>query len=138
MSDTGQGRRLADFIGSWRLERQIRHGDGSVARFDGRAEWRAEGGGALCLETGTLTLPDGVAVQAERRYLWDEALQVRFQDGRFFHAVPPLGGRVAHDCPPDRYEATYDFAEWPRWRCTWRVRGPRKDYAMHGLYAPEG
>lgn len=140
MSVTGQGRgrRLADFIGAWRLEREIRHADGTIARFDGRAEWRLEAPGALCVETGTLTLPEGMAVQAERRYLWDADLQVRFADERFFHAVPPLGGVAAHDCPPDRYEATYDFADWPRWRCTWRVRGPRKDYVMHGRYVPEG
>ncbi|WP_375257916.1 DUF6314 family protein [Citreimonas sp.] len=135
MSDTGQGRGLADFIGAWRLEREIRHADGSVARFSGRAEWRPEGDGARCVETGTLTLPDGTAVQAGRNYLWDADLNVQFGDGRFFHAVPPAGGAAAHDCPPDRYEATYDFADWPRWRCTWRVRGPRKDYVMLGTYA---
>jgi hypothetical protein len=136
MRDAGQGRarELGDFLGAWALAREIRHGDGSVARFEGRAEWSLTGDGALCLESGTLTLPEGTALQGERRYRWDHALNVYFDDGRFFHAVPAAGGTAEHDCPPDRYLARYDFARWPSWDCTWQVRGPRKDYVMTGRY----
>ena len=133
-NDAARGRRLEDFLGVWRLDRQISHGDGTEARFVGRAEWRRAPGGALCHESGTLSLPDGTAFQAERRYFWDTALRVHFEDGRFFHAVPPQGGVAAHDCPPDRYAARYAFDAWPEWRCTWRVSGPRKDYVMRGRY----
>ncbi|MBS0123917.1 trigger factor [Aestuariicoccus sp. KMU-90] len=132
----GQARRrqLADFLGDWQIARDIRHADGSAARFEGRATWWTEGDGAICLESGTLILPGQGAFQAERRYLWAADLSVRFDDGRFFHAVPPEGGQAAHWCDPDQYDADYDFSAWPDWSCTWRVRGPRKDYTMSSRY----
>jgi hypothetical protein len=71
---------------------------------------------------------------AERRYLWSADLSVWFEDGRFFHNVPPHGGPTAHWCDPDQYDGQYDFADWPAFRVTWRVRGPRKDYRMETLY----
>ncbi|MCC1492589.1 DUF6314 family protein [Cognatishimia sp. F0-27] len=128
---------LEDFRGLWRLERMISHGDGTTARFEGRAAWAAAAEGAPtdldCVETGTLIL-NGQSFEAERRFRWDDTLRVWFDDGRFFHQVPPEGGTAAHWCDPDQYDAAYDFSGWPGWCCTWRVRGPRKDYRMVSRY----
>ena len=69
---------------------------------------------------------------AERRYLWDEKLNIYFEDGRFLYQVHALGEVAAHWCDPDRYDASYDFTDWPKWSCTWRVRG-----AAQGLYTAQ-
>jgi hypothetical protein len=128
-------RRLADFLGDWSLSREIVHDDGTRARFVGRACWRTEGAGALQEETGVLEMA-GQGFAAQRRYLWAEDLDVRFEDGRFFHRVPPLGGPVSHLCPPDHYAGVYQFAGWPDWEVRWRVSGPRKAYVMVSRYTP--
>ncbi|KUF11504.1 DUF6314 family protein [Pseudoponticoccus marisrubri] len=129
-------RELADFLGQWALSREIRHDDGSAARFDGLAEWRPEGDGALYVEQGTLEMPGQGRFAAERRYRWAADLAVFFEDGRYFHQVPARGGTDTHWCDPDRYEVSYDFADWPRWQARWRVRGPRKGYVMVSSYRP--
>lgn len=124
---------LADFIGDWRLSRQICHADGTRATFDGTARWEADG---TYVETGTLDM--GTArFSAERRYRWTDDLDVYFDDGRFFHAVPQCGGDAAHWCDPDQYDVTYDFSRWPEWTARWQVRGPRKDYVMLTTYAKD-
>ena len=132
------GRILADFIGPWRLERRIEHADGTQARFTGQALWQPEGTGALYLETGDMRLDGGAVFRAERRYRWDAGLNVFFDDGRFFHTVPPQGGAAAHWCAPDQYDVEYDFGQWSGlqtgWQTRWRVRGPRKDYLMTSDY----
>jgi hypothetical protein len=125
---------LEDFIGRWSLQRSITQADGSSARFEGQAEWQPRAGGALYVETGALVLPGG-RFHAERRYLWEADLTVRFEDGRFFHRVPPEGGATGHWCDPDQYDVTYDFAQFPLWSCRWRVRGPRKDYLLCSHYS---
>ena len=123
-------RRLSDFMGSaWRVSRQIKHADGTDATFSGQATWRAAPGGAIYEEVGTLCT--GCAqVEAHQVHLWDGQLNVHFQDGRFFHAVPPRGGPVHHECPPDTYVGLYDFAAEDAFTLRWRVTGPRKDYTM--------
>lgn len=124
---------LEDFIGRWRLSREIVHGDGTRARFGGVAEWSADG---AYVERGTLDM--GTArFAAERRYRWTEDLEVYFDDGRFFHTVPRTGGQTSHWCDPDQYDVTYDFSAWPEWAARWQVRGPRKDYVMTSTYRPD-
>jgi hypothetical protein len=125
---------LDDFAGVWALERTIQHEDGTGARFTGHAVWRPDANGLAYHETGEMVLAEGVRFMAERRYLWSADLSVWFEDGRFFHNVPPHGGPTAHWCDPDQYDGHYDFADWPNFRITWRVRGPRKDYRMETLY----
>lgn len=128
-------RRLAEFLGTWEVRREIVQDDGARGVFDGRARWRAEGQGAVYVETGQLTL-GAQSFAAERRYRWSADLTVSFEDGRLFHHVPPEGGEVSHWCPPDQYDGSYDFANWPRWRVVWRVTGPRKAYVSTTLYSP--
>jgi hypothetical protein len=127
------GRRLSDFLGQWRLEKDIRQADGGSARFEGTATWDADG---LYQETGLLRLASGDQMRAERRYLWRAPLAVYFEDGRFFHEVPPEGGEAYHHCAPDDYRVHYDFSDWPRWIAVWQVAGPRKGYEMSCLYVP--
>jgi hypothetical protein len=122
---------LSDFAGRWKLERDI----SPVARFLGYAEWRAEDGLMHYIEKGNLEIAGQTPMVAERRYCWDADLNIYFDDGRFFHQVPALGGDAAHWCDPDQYDATYDFTHWPQWSCTWRVSGPLKNYTLHSQYS---
>ncbi|MGH1413029.1 MAG: DUF6314 family protein [Pelagimonas sp.] len=127
-------KQLSDFLGSWSLERDIQHADGNQAQFHGQATWTADRDGANYLETGELVMPGQGVFRSERRYRWDRDLRVFFDDGRYFHTVPALGGETAHWCDPDQYDASYNFENWPHWSCQWRVRGPRKDYEMTSRY----
>ena len=129
---------LADFLGDWRLTREIRHADGTLGRFEGVADWVRSENGALYTERGTLVIEGQGEFQAERRYGWDSDLRVFFDDGRFFHQVPGQGGSAGHWCDPDQYDVTYDFSAWPEWHCRWRVLGPRKDYVMTTGYRRAG
>lgn len=131
---TAPARRLAEFEGLWQLERRVTDGSGRQARLSGEARWTREGEALAYHEAGLLTMQDGPPIRAERRLTWRAGLQVFFEDGRFFHAVPPLGGRVSHWCDPDSYEGNYDFDAWPDFEVSWVVNGPRKDYHMHTIY----
>ncbi|GFE52338.1 hypothetical protein So717_40910 [Roseobacter cerasinus] len=128
------GRTLGDFIGRWRLTRQIRHTGGAQAEFAGHAVWQPEAQELIYHETGLLQMPGSQPMQAERKYLWREGLCVYFDDGRFFHQVPARGGNAEHWCDPDTYSVRYDFADWPAFSTAWTVRGPRKDYEMSSQY----
>jgi hypothetical protein len=127
-------RDLSDFEGNWKIKRDITPASGPAARFSGHAEWVAENGIMQYIEMGTLELVGQKPMMAERRYRWDADLNIYFDDGRFFHQVPAIGGEAAHWCNPDQYDVTYDFTRWPEWSCTWRVRGPRKNYTLNSQY----
>jgi hypothetical protein len=88
-----------------------------------------------------LMFPDQPPMEGRRQYLWHAApagVSVCFDDGRAFHdiALDGTAAQAAHWCDPDQYDVRYDFADWPRWRSVWDVRGPRKDYAMTTDYWP--
>ena len=136
MSHTPTARTLSDFAGQWRLERQIVHAYGTTAQFSGTATWTPDGDRLRCVEEGSLRIADGPAMTGQRVYLWDAGLQVYFDDGQFFHRVPPLGGDSGHWCDPDQYDGSYDFSAWPAFTVTWSVRGPRKAYLMSSRYDP--
>ncbi|THH38273.1 trigger factor [Aliishimia ponticola] len=129
-------RQLADFEGTWRIMRQITHADAPDAQYEGTAHWTPDEAGLLYQENGILTVTGHPPMQTERRYLWRAPLDVYFEDGRFFHTVPPGGGETRHWCAPDDYRVTYRFAAWPRFETVWRVQGPAKDYTMVSRYAP--
>ncbi|MEM9637919.1 MAG: DUF6314 family protein [Pseudomonadota bacterium] len=134
MQSDRRPRILADFEGSWRLERHIAHADGTEARFDGVAVWSADSRGLAYHESGSLRITDAPAMQAERRYLWTADLDVYFEDGRFFHRVPDAGGEADHWCDPDRYVVRYDFSSWPAFTAVWQVSGPKKCYRLRSHY----
>ncbi|WP_301182904.1 DUF6314 family protein [Roseovarius sp. PS-C2] len=121
---------LADFEGRWRMARRIGQANGPDARLEGEACWSPVAEGLLCEERGVLSVEGQLPLAAHRRYLWRSDLSVWFDDGRYFHQVPGQGGPCGHWCDPDQYDGVYDFSRWPVWRCTWQVRGPRKDYRM--------
>lgn len=125
---------LDDFVGVWVMERRITQSDGSQARLNGQARWTPHEGGLSYAESGYLEMPGQKPVLAERRYHWDAALNVYFDDRRLFHQVPASGGSVSHWCDPDTYEGLYDFGAWPSFEVSWVVSGPRKDYHMHTIY----
>ena len=133
--------RLADFIGDWRLKREVTEASGAQARFLGVARFVPEGAGLRCLERGELVLEGGARMHAERACLWREEggrIHVSFADGRAFHDFVPDGQADArHWCDPDDYRVAYDFSGWPVWRAIWRVRGPRKDYTMVSDFSRE-
>lgn len=125
---------LADFSGTWEIARTITPHSGPVARFEGTACWVPSAQGLDCVETGTLRVEGTRPMQAERRFAWAPDLSVYFDDGRFFHKIPPRGGRTQHFCDPDTYVGTYDFSTWPDFCVTWDVQGPRKDYQMFSVF----
>ncbi|MBK0326943.1 trigger factor [Rhodobacteraceae bacterium F11138] len=129
-----QPRTLTDFRGSWQLEREISHADGTLAAFRGQALWQPDVQGLRYDETGHLTIQGRAPVTACQRYVWQPDLTVWFADGRFFHQVPAVGGATTHWCDPDRYEGVYDFDAWPAFRVIWQVDGPRKSYRMISTY----
>jgi hypothetical protein len=129
-------RQLRDFEGHWSLSRCILQDAGSEARFEGQAVWTPEADRLIYREVGTLTVADQPPMRAERCYHWHEGLRVHFEDGRFFHTVPPEGGEANHWCDPDSYHVRYDFTRWPAFDVTWHVIGPQKSYRMHSLYRP--
>lgn len=130
---------LTDFLGDWRLERQIDDRlAGAKGRFTGAAVFSAAGEGLQYRETGTLRF-GAQSFQAERVYHWRAEgpdIRVDFEDGRFFHAFDPAmtAPRAHHFCAPDDYTVSYDFADWPAWSATWTVKGPRKDYTSVTRY----
>ncbi|QJF51538.1 DUF6314 family protein [Roseobacter ponti] len=131
---TPDPRVLADFAGDWRLCKNVVQADGTRGRFEGTASWHPAGTGAEYTEAGRMTLGDAPPFHATRRYRWSQGLEVSFEDGRFFHQVPALGGATTHWCDPDRYDVVYDFSAWPEFNVSWRVKGPRKDYTLQCQY----
>ncbi len=131
---------LSDFEGSWRLERLIRDARaGQIVQADGSAVLRRAGDGLVYDETVTLRIPGQPAMTGTRRYLWRDAggrIAIHFADERYFHALHLGQARAEdhHDCPPDSYDAQYDFSGWPRWTVRWKVSGPRKSYEMETKY----
>lgn len=129
-----KARKLADFEGVWRISRQIEHGDGTRARFDGEGVFTPVPEGLDYRETGLMRIGAAPPLEARQHYRWDVGLNVFFPDGRLFHSVPPMGGQVQHFCDPDTYAGAYDFSDWPAFSVTWKVSGPRKSYRMASLY----
>jgi hypothetical protein len=133
---------LADFEGDWRLLRDIEdRRAGRAGRFEGTARFVSAPGGLAYREEGRLRIGDGPEMAATRGYFWREIaglVEVRFDDGRRFHAFDPRGDRpeAEHACPPDRYRVRYDFADWPRWCAEWQVAGPRKDQTILTRFNP--
>ena len=135
--------------GRWRLSRRIEDfRAGTEGGFEGEAQLYhdSEAPDRLRWEEAGVMRLGGVEAEGRRAYLWrlqpPALVEIRHEDGRFFHLLRLRGGEdaVRHDCPPDLYEGLYRFHGPDRWTLTWRVRGPRKDYRMETLHqrAPAG
>ncbi|WP_425099072.1 DUF6314 family protein [Tropicibacter sp. S64] len=132
---------MADFEGQWTYIRQIDDRTGlGQGQGAGEAVFTLDAAGLRYDESGTMAFATTPRMKNTRSYLWRLAprgIAVFFEDGRPFHTVDPGQGqpRAEHWCDPDQYDVTYDFSAWPAWSSTWRVRGPRKDYAMFTWYS---
>jgi hypothetical protein len=118
------------------LTRDILHSDGSHDAFEGEATFHRSGPRLIQDEYGWLTSDRSTApMKATRRYVWSASgnrVDVAFEDMRPFHSLS-LGSATpcaTYLCPPDRYEVSYDFREFPDWSTVWVVEGPRKNYRM--------
>jgi len=134
---TGIG--LDDFVGSWRLVREIEdHRLGQRGRFDGLASFVRVGGEVVQTERGVLRFGKADPMTATRVYRWREdtdGVAVHFEDGRSFHRFSPRHSDAAvHVCGNDTYKVTYGFENWPNWTSTWVVTGPRKDLLLRNEF----
>ncbi len=130
-----------DFVGEWRIDREITHDNAPPARFAGLARLELDGEGLSYAEAGELVIAGAPPMQAERQYLWRTGptggIEVFFADGRPFHAFDPNAAapQDRHWCDTDIYDVRYDFGDWPDWRADWRVSGPRKTYRMMSRFS---
>ena len=137
-----QPRSLSEFERSWSLSRTINDARaGQFVQAEGHAVLRPAENGLIYDEEVTLRIPGQAEMTGTRRYLWRDAgegIAVHFEDGRFFHTLKleHSQSRDHHDCPPDSYDAVYDFSAWPIWSVHWTVNGPRKAYEMKTEYRP--
>ena len=136
------GIELTDFIGIWRLEREIDDLRlGLKGRLDGRCVFASDGAELVQTETGVLRFGHAAPMQAQRVYRWraeGARLVVRFDDGRAFHDFgPDCEAGAEHLCGQDMYRVRYRFVEWPVWTSTWRVTGPRKDLILRSRFSRE-
>jgi hypothetical protein len=137
---------LAYLTGRWRVERDVRDlASGELGRFEGVTVFGAlADGGLLHEESGTFTW-QGVARPATRtlRFLPGDppgTADVRFADGRPFHALDLRSGRYVaeHPCAADLYRGEFTVRDAGRWHTVWRVGGPAKDLVLTTGYVREG
>ena len=140
---------MHEFLGRWSIQRDIKDIKAGVSgRLDGQVTLSPMPDGPedtlLYEEKGSLVFGQSAPLVAERRYLWKgtcgRVVDVMFEDGRPFHKID-LNCTMPFDthlCDPDFYEVSYDLREWPSWRCTWRVTGPRKDYRLETRFRKVG
>lgn len=130
-----------DFVGDWSIKRTIEDAkSNSTASFVGKAQIVEGHKEWVYSEQGELALATGAQFFAERKYFWhpnETGFDVFFEDKRFFHSFE-LGSaaQAQHWCDPDQYEVAYEFQQWPIWKSTWQVTGPRKNYVMSSQFQP--
>jgi len=140
MSDDVTVRGLADYVGRYKVARQIEDARAKASStFEGEAEIVATQDGATYTERGFLVMGEQ-RFAAERTYLWRSAgtrIDVLFADGRPFHDFDPVAGGKAteHLCGADWYRGGYGLTDWPVWTVTWDVEGPRKSYRSVTTYS---
>jgi Family of unknown function (DUF6314) len=158
VTPTGAGDLGPFLAGRWRVERSLREGDEEgtfigTAEFvvrapttqDGRVvermDWTEHGRLRLGRYDGVaqrrleLVRGEGSAGLASGATRWD-GWEVRFDDGRPFHALDLSGGVCAavHPCGEDVYEGDYRVLGEDAFDVRWRVRGPHKDQWIVSRY----
>jgi hypothetical protein len=140
--------------GTWRTGRTVRDlASGDEGRFDGVTVFEpfaspgspgVPGAGLTQREDGDFVW-QGVSRPAGRtlRLLpgpTPGTADVRFADGREFHALDLAAGRftATHPCAADLYEGEFTVLDADRWRTVWRVRGPAKDLVLTTDYTRTG
>lgn len=125
------------FRGVWRMARLVVEGGRVSAAFAGRCRFEPDGEGLVCEERGVLR-HDGGRYRSGRVTLWRfpgaGRVEVRFADGRPFHAFAADRPEAVHLCGADRYAVAYAF-EGDRFLSRWVASGPGKDYVMTTRYS---
>ncbi|MFI2414272.1 DUF6314 family protein [Streptomyces sp. NPDC018947] len=136
---------LAHLAGRWRTERKVRDlASGDTGRFTGTTLFESVAGGGLRgHESGVFTWR-GVSRPAERTLRYEPGAapgtaDVRFADGRPFHALDLTSGRhvADHPCAADLYRGEFTVRDADHWRTVWRVAGPAKDLLLTTEYTRE-
>lgn len=135
---------MMKLIGSWSFDRLI-EGQGTM---QGLAIFTPLNAESLAYrEQGTLKLPNGTALQAEREYIFgksDQGFKVFFKENppRLFHQVSlsasvagELSGSAGHLCDLDHYQSTYTLLADGGFVVRHAVSGPRKHYTMTTAFA---
>lgn len=127
---------FALFEGTWVFNRSI-SGSGTSA---GKATYIKEGSDTLLYrEDGLFTNLDGVSFQNFRMYCYrleNGLISVYFTDGKPFHTLQFDGDKATghHLCACDHYDAEYLFEAPDRFRLSYKVKGPKKDYTIETLF----
>jgi hypothetical protein len=134
-----RGARLDTYLlGTWHVERDVSDADLGEGRFRGSATFTPAGGGLAWTETGHLALAayDGPARRELQVVPAGEAWEVRFADGRPFHALDLATGACAveHPCGDDHYAGQYRLMGPDAFEVSWTVRGPHKDQRLASRY----
>ncbi|MCA6123545.1 hypothetical protein J6500_16820 [Bradyrhizobium sp. WSM 1704] len=131
--------------GSWSFDRVIE----GQATMQGRATFTPLDDASLAYcEQGTLRLPNGTELQAQREYIFRTCaggFDVFFKEAppRLFHRIAlhgavELTGDASHLCNLDTYRSTYSFRPDGQFTIRHVVSGPRKDYTMTTVYSRSG
>lgn len=130
--------------GRWRITRAIR----PHARFEGIATVAGDAdGGYLWREAGSLIMPDRRLSNTHRAYRYRidrDAKTVSIfyadgaQDGDLLHAFTPDATRHGamrhtHHCPPDHYRALLRVEGADKFRLSYVIKGPRKNYSIASI-----
>ena len=124
-------------VGTWSVRRALRdRRSGQTGAFTGTAAFEPDGAGLRWTEEGLVQF--GAHAGPARRRLAivpaGDGWQVRFADGRPFHALDLEGGPVEHACGADRYAGAYRLRDPDTLEVRWRVTGPRKDLEIATTY----
>jgi Arc/MetJ-type ribon-helix-helix transcriptional regulator len=126
---------MADFIvGNWTVSR-------TMIDFLARATYSFSGDAVVTAdaftEHGLMRIGDQ-DMPASRRYRLDvleHSTRILHADGRdFIELVPKAAQTVHHHCGADIYAGRFFFRGPDEWVETWRVKGPRKNYASLGRF----
>jgi hypothetical protein len=135
----------AYLAGAWQIRRVLNDKlRGEPGSFEGRAIFAPEQDHTLAYrEEGCLEL-GGFETLAHQSYLYafpaphraPHRAEVRFADGRPFHALDLSDGRWAaeHLCGRDLYRGRFRAEGAERWSVTWTVAGPRKDQVLESRF----
>lgn len=130
--------------GMWKLERSLEDGlRDETGALIGEARFVTADGGLDYREEGMLSLGahSGAAHQAYRYdFPTPGRAAVSFTDGRFFHDLDLTAGiwTCRHRCGDDDYAGEFRALNADLLRVLWRVKGPRKDMLLDGLYRRVG
>ncbi len=126
----------AYFEGRWSLLRRIEDRcHGLTGTLLGEARFEDHAKGLSYREAGRMRLGDYDG-RCHQSYLYSfpdtGRVEVRFADGRFFHALDLTSGiaEAGHLCAQDRYRTQVELRGPHRWTSRWRVLGPAKDLLL--------